>query len=219
MPLVLISGAPVLFAHVPKCAGTSVEYYLQAHFGPLALIDRTFSSLLPARRWSRTSPQHADAETLGRMFPPGFLKASFAMVRHPVARLISVFRFQRDIERQIPPDLTLSDWLTTLRRPAARRWVHDNHVRAMDEMVPPEATVFRLEDGWHPVIDWLQALAADSVVLPREMVVRNVTDRRLAFEKRDVPPVHCDPTALALIQEIYAGDFLRFGYDPEWNAP
>ena len=97
MPLVMTPAGPILFVHVPKCAGTSVEAYLTSVFGPLAFHDPQFNRVPESARWSRTSPQHADAATLDRLFPPGFLRASFAIVRHPVDRIVSVFRFQRDI--------------------------------------------------------------------------------------------------------------------------
>lgn len=212
MPLIMIEGRPVLFAHVPKCAGTSVEHYLEAQFGPVALLDPQFGALPARRRWSRTSPQHADAATLERMFPPGFLHASFAVVRHPVARLVSVFRFQRDIEGRIDPTTTLAAWLEGLGRPPRRPWAYDNHTRPMVEMVPASAQVFRLEDGWDPVIDFLEALCEGGRRLPRTMPERNVLDRRLAHEKRTAPPVVPDDRALALIARLYADDFDRFGY-------
>lgn len=216
MPLTrLPDGRLLLFAHVPKCAGTSVEHYLEAAFGPLALLDRKFTALPEGRRWSKTSPQHADAETLARLFPPGFLAASFALVRHPVARMVSVFRWQRDIEGTIAPETPFVDWLASLTERPRRRWTYDNHVRPMAEMVPGDATVFRMEDGWDPVIDWLQALAGPGQILPRRMMTRNILDQRLAFEKRTAPPVHPGPDALALIAQTFAADFARFGYDPK----
>lgn len=213
MPLTrLPDGRLLLFAHVPKCAGTSVEHYLEAAFGPLALLDRTFTALPEGRRWSKSSPQHVDAETLARLFPPGFLTASFALVRHPVTRMVSVFRWQRDIESTIAQDTSFVDWLASLTERPRRRWAYDNHVRPMTAMVPDDAAVFRLEDGWASVIDWLQALVGPDRPLPRVMPERNILDRRLAFEKRSGAPVQPGPEALALIAQIYAADFARFGY-------
>jgi hypothetical protein len=220
MPLTrLPDGRLLMFAHVPKCAGTSVEHYLEAAFGPLALLDRTFNALPQGQRWSKTSPQHVDAVTLRRLFPPGFLAACLAVVRHPVARILSVFRWQRDIEGTIAPDVPFGDWLDGLTERPRRRWAYDNHVRPMTEMVPDDAAVFRLEDGWDPVIDWLQALVGPDRPLPRVMPERNNLERRLAFEKRSGAPVQPGPEALALITQIYAADFARFGYPlPEGGA-
>ena len=34
MPIARVSGKLVLFMHVPRCGGTSMEDYLEARFGP-----------------------------------------------------------------------------------------------------------------------------------------------------------------------------------------
>jgi hypothetical protein len=213
IPLFHTPSGLILFAHVPKCAGTAVERYLEAAFGPLAFLDSRYNSLPARRRWTRTSPQHADAASLQRLFPPGFLHASFAVVRHPVPRMVSAFRFQRDIEGRIPPDTGFEDWLAGLagnRRP----WAFDNHVRPMADMVPDQATVFRLEQGWDPVIDWLQTLCAPGQTLPRDMPRHNVLDQRLAQSGRSAPAVCPGPRAIDLIARFYTADFHRFGYVP-----
>jgi hypothetical protein len=219
MPIFNTVAGPVLFAHVPKCAGTSVERFLEEAFGPLAFCDSQFASLPQRQRWTRTSPQHADAESLQRLFPPGFLRASFAVVRHPVPRMVSVFRFQRDVEGTIPKDTPFEDWLD--RRLAARpgSYAFDNHVRPMTDMVPMDAAVFRLEDGWDAVIDWLQALCPPGQTLPRTMPERNVLEKRLAWAGLTGAPVHPGPEAIARITGLCAGDFKRFGYVPGEFAP
>ena len=212
MPLVMTPEGPLLFVHVPKCAGTSVEAYLAEAFGPLAMHDPQFNRLPAGARWSRTSPQHADAATLNRLFPPGFLRASFAVVRHPVPRLVSVFRFQRDIERRIPPEMHFEEWLEGLARLRRRRWAFDNHIRPMCEMVPETAQVFRLEDGWDPVIDWLQGFCTPGTVLPRRMPERNVLDRRLAHEGRTGQQVPLTKSICELVARLFAADAERYGY-------
>lgn len=212
MPLVMTPEGPLLFAHVPKCAGTSVAAYLAANFGPLAFHDPQFNQVPTSARWTRTSPQHADAMSLNRLFPPGFLRASFALVRHPVARLVSVFRFQRDIERRIRSEMPFDEWLEGLARMRRRKWAFDNHVRPMCEMIPETAVVFRLEDGWDPVIDWLQGFCPAGTVLPRRMPERNVLERRLAHEGRAADPVIVDTAVYAAVEQLHSDDFWRFGY-------
>lgn len=103
MPIVRVGDQLVYFAHVPKCAGTSVEEYLAARFGPLAFLDRAY----PDRdgrdsAWNRTSPQHIDVATFERLFPADLFAASFTVVRHPANRLLSSYRFERRLVH-VPP--------------------------------------------------------------------------------------------------------------------
>jgi hypothetical protein len=43
MPYVTAAGKLIYFAHVPKAGGSSVENYLAARFGPLAMLDRNWT--------------------------------------------------------------------------------------------------------------------------------------------------------------------------------
>ena len=79
-------------------------------------------------------------------------------------------------------------------------------------MVPEDARVFRLEDGWSAVIDWLQELAGAEAALPREMPAMNVLSERLALAGKVDYPVEITAAAVNLIGCMYAEDFSRFGY-------
>lgn len=212
MPIVKMSGTLIYFAHVPKCAGTAVELYLQARFGPLALRDPRHTLHAPETLWPRSSPQHLDLVSLGRLIPPGFCDASFAVVRHPVDRMLSTFHFQSEVQQVIAPDQTLTDWLAALPAlMAADPFYADNHCRPMGDLVPAGAVVFRLEAGLAPVVDWLDAQAGNTdgarVIAPvnvrgsRPHHPRTLTPRRL--------PTAADITT---IEQLYAADMARFGY-------
>ena len=107
-------------------------------------------------RWSRTSPQHIDRASLERLIPASFFDVSFTIVRHPVARIVSAFHFQLEVERAIPADTRFSYWLEELRDLLDEEgFVYDNHLRPQAAFVPEGATVFRLEDGLDAVLSWL----------------------------------------------------------------
>lgn len=214
MPILRCDGKLIHFAHVPKCAGTAIEHYLAAHCGPLAFLDPAFNALPQAARWSATSPQHADAATFARLFPPGFFDAAFAVVRHPVERLVSVYLFQRDIEGRIPRSLGLVAWLMRVAaRGEAAHAKHDGHTRPMTDFVPEGAAVFRLEEGLGPLVEWLRGQLPGRD-LPMDIPQRNVLERRLRHLGRIARPVRITARARDLIHDLYAQDFERFGYDP-----
>ena len=214
MPILRCDGRLIYFAHVPKCAGTAIEQYLADHCGPLALLDPAFSNLPAEARWSVTSPQHVDAPSLARLFPAGFFDTAFAVVRHPVVRLASVYQFQRDIEGRIPQGLGFARWLTGLA--AGREALHrryDGHTRPMDAFVPEGATVFRLEEGLEPLVAWLRVMLPERE-LPDLIPARNVLNARLTFLGQSQRPPRITKKAQDMIRQLYARDFERFVYHP-----
>lgn len=214
MPIVRHRGTLIYYAHVPKCAGSAVNRYLAERFGPVAMQDERFQRRPARERWTRSSPQHVDRRSLGVLFPEGFFDAVFTIVRHPVSRITSVYSFQREVERTIPEELGFSDWLDGLAETmASEPFAFDNHARPMDDIVPEGARVFRLEDGLDGLVGWLDEVSGSSDG-PRAIAPANRrSDRRGAGE-----PVRPSGGDLALIEEIYGRDFVRFGYEVEAPA-
>ena len=213
MPFFRLRQQLIYFAHVPKCAGTSVEAYLQRRFGALAFRDQ-FHYRDPGPRWTVTSPQHVTAADLERLIPVKYFAARFTVLRHPVPRLVSVFRFQRDWEQRIPPETRLSAWLEDLRaKGGADPHAFDNHLLPMSAFVPEGTDVFRLEEGLNPVIAWLDRLQGEELA-PREMPVINTHGGLMAKRGSQPAPVTVTPADREMIAELYAEDFSRFGYDP-----
>ncbi|MBW2244756.1 MAG: sulfotransferase family 2 domain-containing protein [Deltaproteobacteria bacterium] len=209
MPYFENGGRLIYFAHVPKAAGTSVERYLEARFGPLALRDGGW-----AEAWSRggapgaslrNSPQHVTADDASRLMPraPDWC---FAVVRDPVARVVSEFRMHRRSRRR-RSGLTragFSPWLSLVLA-AARRdpTVFDNHMRPQTDLVPAEAEVFRLEDGLAPLIDRIDAVTgttAPGLEIGHHLAARD-----------DPQPEPCKGD-LRRIAAAFAQDYERFGY-------
>lgn len=224
MPIFRCRDKLVFYAHVPKCAGSAVNRYLAERFGALAFQDERFLLHPQDQRWSRTSPQHIDREARARLFPEGFFDASFTIVRHPVARAVSIYNFQREVEHTIPEETGFSAWLEGLPGALARDpRAFDNHARPMDDIVPEDATVFRLEDGTEDLIAWLDALQGEAAG-PRAITPANRrSDRRGGVvwmgtrngARAGAPPVRPSAEDLEVIAAIYERDFSRFGYPIE----
>ncbi|MBU3029430.1 sulfotransferase family 2 domain-containing protein [Paracoccus marinaquae] len=199
MPIFKHAGKLLYFAHVPKCAGTSIENYLIARFGPAAFLDRRFP---PGNRhnWSRTSPQHIPAQDLAKLFPAGFLDAGCAFVRDPLARARSAFHFHQGKRGKIPEEAEFDTWLPRIAgfdKAAHARF--DDHFRPQAAMVPDWCRVFRLEDGFAEFIRWLDDWSGASHP--------NAIGHALSGGYRTAPP---SDSLAAFVREYYAEDYERF---------
>lgn len=217
MPIFRADGKLVLYAHVPKCGGSTVSWYLAERFGPLAFHDMRYVERDPRSQWSRTSPQHIDRTSLARLFPKGFFDATFTIVRHPVDRLVSAFHFQIEVEQRVPVTTTFSEWLEDVAEQQAENpFIFDNHVRPMNDIVPTGAQVFHMEHGLDALVPWFDALTGTQTA-PRALPRIN---ERGNYAKVDsgarVRPTDRD---LDWIARIYARDFDRFGYVVDRKAP
>lgn len=219
MPFFKIDSRLVYYAHVPKCGGSSIANYLRDRFGALAFYDTRHHDGPEAARWTKSSPQHVDAAALETLIPLSFFSAMFTFVRHPVSRVVSSYHFQAEVEQLIDPETSFSDWLRGLAAgDAATPFAFDNHIRPMSDIVPEGATVFHMEHGMDQMIPWLDGLAgrADGPrAIPRDNI-RGQYAKDGAGGGRAVTP---SPEDLALIEQIYAQDFERFGYRPDEKAP
>lgn len=223
MPIVRVGSSLVYYAHVPKCAGSSVEDYLAQRFGPLAFLNRDYRKTALPKRWTRTSPQHIDTEALDLLFPKEFLAASFAVVRHPAARLRSAFTFQK-ARRHIPLRMGFEAWLSLYERQRDKDpFLLDNHLRPMTDFVPEEAHVFRMEEGLEAVVTWCDAQAGNTDG-PREIPRSNKTDeavwasrspwKQWIRSRLEVGMPTLDEALCARIHGLYKVDYDRFGYEP-----
>jgi hypothetical protein len=193
---------------VPRTGGSNLEDYLAARFGPLTMLDRDWMRAWARRGWRHDSlvcsPQHVTAADAARLLPAAtFL--SFAVVRDPVARAVSEFRFQsrRGFRRRRLTQLGFSTWLRVALA-ATRRdpRIFDNHLRPQSDIVPLDAEVFRLEDGFDALIARLDAISdarAPELVIADE---REPHDCSVRLSRQD----------LSLLAVFYAEDYARFDY-------
>lgn len=198
MPVAIINGKVILFAHVPKTGGSSIERYLE---------DRGLVLLKNSRRLKGfpCNLQHLHAEPLSTIIEPTKLDYSFMIIRHPVTRIASEYRYQMRKKNLVRDRLGFSQWLAyALARRALNPWYRDNHFRPQYEFELPGMEIFRFEDG----VDACMARLADQfgVAAPEESIREKTSpERAFRFTKGD----------LARIEGAYAEDLRRYGYGME----
>lgn len=154
MPILRVSNKNVLFAHVPKCAGSSIEDTLIRNGFSLSFLDRTHLWHRDKKKCVTSSPQHFLATDLDLLFEPGFFDYKFAVVRDPVNRFLSAFNHNR---RAIGNHVSINSFINKLEDHNinsndyyGRRL--DNHFVPAKRFIPNGAKIFYLEDGIELII-------------------------------------------------------------------
>jgi hypothetical protein len=214
VPLYRINGQNVLFLHIPKTGGSSIERWL-SRYSPPSMMRAYRDGLLPA------PAQHLHAAPLSDLFDPTFIDAAFCVVRHPVERLRSEFvwrmqakkirrfagLYRKPFDSATPAQRSaaFTVWLDAALKASSRNpWHLSNHLRPQVSFTDwPGTEVYRFEDG----IDRALIQIADRLGLPApEVVPHEKASGSSALDISDADR--------ARIAQAYAKDFSTFGYDP-----
>lgn len=221
MPVITVGTKRILYIHVPKTGGTSIEALLGSYGGRISSHARPRAAGLPC------TPQHFHGDVLRQVF--GFTEDGvsahdfdfvFMTVRDPLARMLSEYRHQRTLRPNksakrlrrrlnVMPGaaqmLEFGSWSRyAIRRARSNPYFADNHLRPQHEFCVWNPTVFRIEDGLHRVKTHLDELLGVPGELPAEPKMVS-TDRSGAV-------ADLGSRSERLIREFYAGDYTSFGY-------
>lgn len=202
MPFCVANGKLLFFVHVPKAGGSSVEDYLLRRFGSLSMADRNKRERV--RGTGLISPiTHLSVIDLAEMIPSE-CDLVFAMVRDPLKRMLSEYRWQSGASRM--SRMSFSTWLRVVIAAARREpRIYENHIRPQDQMVPEGAEIFRLEDGFGPMIARLDAVTGTRAP---EVEMGHQKNRQT-----QAAPIVVSREDVALVLDYFAADYERFGFD------
>ena len=145
MPIYRGFGLSVLFIHVPKTGGTSIEAIFRR-----AGFEESYFSGTERHPAFGVYPQHLTALQLADELGPVEFDFAFMIVRDPVARLGSerAYRARLRESRGKPPIPAYDEWTRRMLARSADNPSHfDNHFRPQVEYLLPRTTVYRFEDG------------------------------------------------------------------------
>ena len=201
MPLFTSNGRAVYFAHVPKTGGSSVKDYLVRRFGNLSILDRE-----GGRRNPRTGlilpASHLAAADLEELLPQK-LDYCFAVVRDPIERLQSEYRFQHGYSWA--SRLSFATWLRIVAACVKMDpRIYQNHIRPQNDLVPEGAEVFYLDQGgMEKIILKLDEITGES---GEEMSIKHINKSK---SKNDGTLYAND---IEIMLKIYEADYKRFAF-------
>lgn len=207
MPIFRKDGRNILFVHVPKTGGSTIEkvfresgyqtLYLDGKVGPASV-----------NHVRRCTPQHMHADMLEMNFRLGNFDEIFMMVRDPLARFKSEYIWRNRKDLKVVDAESVNSWGAKAFKQYARdNFVFDNHLRRQVEFHLPNSSVYRFEDGMRGVVDDLNARL--DLGLNPDIPKLKDGKQQTGFSSSDVI---VSPGMETKVKEIYGEDYTSFGY-------
>ena len=145
MPLFRINDLDLLFIHIPKTGGTSIEKWL-SDLGEISY----YSTVVPS--FLKCSPQHFMMSYF-KLLNPYLDCPAFTIVRNPYERAESEYFFR--VRGQIPKlRPKFSAWMIKQLQHVSRNPHHlDNHFMPQSYYIEDGVAVHRFEDGFDVIIE------------------------------------------------------------------
>lgn len=175
----------VLFIHIPKTAGASIEMWLREAGYELDKINN----------WSGSLHQHAPREEYEKW---GDFDYKFTIVRHPMDRFVSVLGFKgihasagnrtaRDILEKYDRGILTTQW--------------GNHLLPQVDFISDDTVILKFEEDFFPKLSKILGI-------PGPYPHGNKTRTTLNAS-------HLSDTVKDHVRRLYAEDYKRFGYKDE----
>lgn len=206
MPVFLKDDRAVLFIHIPKTGGSTIERLFQQSGWKQRFRETKRSSprTFPLRR---CSPQHHHAALLGEIFDISKFDCVFLVSRDPLSRFRSEY-MMRHTENPSTDAESVAAWHDKVFAKRAKNPYHlDNHLRPQHEFLLPGCEVFRLEDSLEAAVASLNSRHA--LGLSAELPHALNSERRTGLSSS---AVELSPRVEADLRETYAEDYRTFGY-------
>jgi hypothetical protein len=206
VPVFSKADRSVLFVHIPKAAGSTLERMFVRSGWKMALREtrKTHPQLMSLRR---CSPQHYHAALLQELFAVDRFDAVFTVSREPVSRFRSEY-LMRNNEDPRTDAASVDAWAeVVLERRSTDPYALDNHLRPQHEFLLPGAQAYRLEDGLDSTVSDLNERFGLGLTTAVPQAMHSVKRAGVSSGEIEV-----SDRLRATLRSVYADDFARFGY-------
>ncbi|MCK0141007.1 sulfotransferase family 2 domain-containing protein [Aliiroseovarius sp. F20344] len=202
MPYIEHDGKRILFIHIPKTGGSSVENWMET-LGPLQLKSPSVNSCF------MTTPQHFRWQDIQVLYQEDYFDFVFSIVRDPYARAASEYRM-RNRNRLKHNGLRFGTWLDrAMSRARHNPFEFDGHMRPQWEYIGDNTVVYKFEDG----IDNILKDVASRMGLPEPKAVPHERPSDTTSL-----PVEWSTADRSVINVSYREDFEQFGYQVQKSS-
>lgn len=209
MPILFKENKFCHFAHIPKCGGISIEKYCRDIGLKIGFLDNYYVSKPAPQPWTLSSPQHVDGYSLTRLIPLTFFNFGFAVVRDPISRFISAFKWQKFRERKIKKSIDINTFISEeLVHIVNKIGQYDNHFLPQIKFFVKDLnyTVFSLAQNLEPVKKFIDneflGFDADTKMGHHNKTVDVPSSVNLNSELTDI--------SLKILRDIYSEDYEKF---------
>ena len=200
MPFIRHQEKNILFIHIPKTGGTSIETWM-SDIAPL----KFHSVRIPSHL--KSTPQHLPFREIRSLFGDSYFDHIFTIVRNPYDRFISEYKFQSKKGRnqrltQFTP--TFSEWAIRQLEAFRKNPFHGgNHFRPQSSFLDFGIKIYKFEEGIETII----SDAATKFNLPHPKTIPH----KLKSDPIPAPELSLD--VLTEINQVYKQDFEMLGYN------
>lgn len=197
MPLFIQKKQKVLFLHIPKTGGTTVEEFLEQEFEMLCHSVGKPGAL-------KVTPQHLQESDLRMIFNGVFWDYSFAIVRNPYDRIESEYFYRtKSAIKEYGKRPGFSKWVLNNIANVKKNPYHlDNHLQPQCYFIEEGTEVFYFEDGFPYIMNSL--IEKLHLINVYEDKKKNASERK---------PVEWSIEARLAVNEFYVQDFQLFDYE------
>ncbi len=201
MPLYRNENKILLFVHIPKTGGSTIENTLKGEGIPQALHSRVRLGE------KAVTPQHMHREVIQAWIPASFYDAAFCVVRNPFARIASEYKWQKQARKAQVSNF--DTWVNNqLERHQENEYLGDNHIRPQSDFVWDGLKVFHLENGLEKPLKFsMRKLGLDPKRIRAKDVRKDAKTKSVLLGVKE--------GTLDNLRTFYRSDFDKFGYSDQ----